>query len=180
MRVLIVLLALVVAPFVAGVAQGKGKGHDPQHCARRLAKAALRHSNKDKGVTKCSDLPPPPPPPPAVCVNSPPSNGGVIAIEGYVYRDQDPWDDLASWCMTLTGPVNATAVTDAYGFYSFTGLPAGTYTVCETLQSGWTESFPSAASFGTLCPNGSYGWTLAVDEWTGASYINFGNLASTP
>ena len=104
---------------------------------------------------------------------------GAAAIDGYVYRDQDPWDDLASWCITLTGPVNATAVTDAYGFYSFTNLPAGTYTLCETPQTGWTESLPSAA-WGTQCPGLTFGWTLTTDAWTGASDVNFGNVPSTP
>jgi hypothetical protein len=96
-----------------------------------------------------------------------------------VYRDQDPWDDLPSWCLHLSGPVAATAVTDVFGYYQFNGLPGGTYTVCEVVQSGWTETFPSSA-FGPPCPDGSYGWTFTLAEGTEASYVNFGNVPTTP
>src|SRR2546422_4131782 len=37
-----------------------------------------------------------------------------------------PWPGLQDWCVQLSGPVSATAVTDASGNYLFSGLPAGT------------------------------------------------------
>ena len=49
MRVLLVLLALVLTPFVAGVAQGKVKKHEAEHCAKRLAKLAKKG---DKRIRK--------------------------------------------------------------------------------------------------------------------------------
>jgi hypothetical protein len=76
--------------------------------------------------------------------------------------------------MQLSGPITATAVTDLYGAYSFTGVPPGTYSVCEVLQSGWTEAFPTAM-FGVPCPTG-YGWTLTLADGALAEWNNFGNL----
>src|SRR3989454_10655768 len=54
---------------------------------------------------------PPPPPPPTTgggCVNSGPA-GGTASIDGQVFVDASPWPGLQSWCVTVSGPVNATA-----------------------------------------------------------------------
>jgi len=117
---------------------------------------------------------PPPPPPPTSgggCVNSAPS-GGTGSIDGQVFVDASPWPGLAGWCVEVSGPVSATAVTDASGNYLFSGLPAGTYTVCETVQTGWHESFPTS---GPGCATG-FGWTITVIDGGSASFIWFGNL----
>src|SRR5881396_4317092 len=82
------------------------------------------------------------------------------------------WPGLQGWCVTASGPVSATAATDASGNYLFSGLPAGTYTVCEALQSGWHETFPTS---GPACATG-LGWTITVTDGSGASFIWFGNL----
>ncbi len=101
------------------------------------------------------------------------SAGGTASIDGQVYVDASPsYSGLAGWCVQVTGPVTATAVTDSYGNYWFPGLPAGTYTVCETVQAGWHETFPTS---GPTCPTG-FGWTITVKDGFGASYIWFGNL----
>src|SRR6266704_3368699 len=75
-------------------------------------------------------------------------------------------------CVRLSGPVSATAVTDAFGAYLFLGLPKGTYTVCETVQPGWHETFPTS---GPTCATG-FGWTITVAEGSGNSNIDFWNL----
>ncbi len=122
-----------------------------------------------------STPPPPLPPPPPVsgggCVGSGPA-GGTASIDGQVFVDASPWPGLQGWCVTVSGPVSATAVTDASGNYLFPGLPAGTYTVCEAVQSGWHETFPTS---GPACATG-FGWTIDVKDGFGASYIWFGNL----
>src|SRR5881397_3838409 len=123
-----------------------------------------------------STPPPPLPPPPPVsgggCVSSP-AAGGTASIDGQVYVDASPsYPGLAGWCVQVTGPVTAAAVTDSYGNYWFPGLPAGTYTVCETVQAGWHETFPTS---GPACATG-FGWTITVKDGFGASYIWFGNL----
>jgi len=116
----------------------------------------------------------PPPPPPTsggACVNSG-SAGGTASIDGQVFVDASPWPGLQGWCVQANGPVSVTAVTDASGNYLFPGLPAGTYTVCETVQTGWHQTFPTS---GPSCPNG-FGWTLSVKDGEGQGFIWFGNL----
>ena len=175
MRVFTVLLALVATPFLAGVSQqvktNNGVGHDAAHCAKR----ADQHPGTE--INKCDPAPTPPPPvvnpPPTTggCVNSGPA-GGTASIDGQVFVDASPWPGLAGWCVEVNGPVSATAVTDASGNYLFPGLPAGTYTVCEVLQAGWHQTFPTS---GPSCASGP-GWTISVMDGGGASFIWFGNL----
>ena len=176
MRVLLVLLALVVTPFVAGVAQGKVKKDKvAEHCAKRLAKLAKKGDKriKEKDIALCVEPPAPPLPPAAACANSAPGTG-TGSISGEVYVDAAPWGGLSSWCIQLSGPYTATAVTDLYGSFSFTGVPAGTYSVCEVVQSGWTEAFPTAM-FGVPCTTG-YGWQLTLADGEPAEWNNFGNI----
>ncbi len=191
MRAFTVLLALVATPFLAGVSQqlktNNGKGHDVAHCAMR----ADKHPGTD--INKCDPAPTQPPvqppagdppagdppagdplPPPTsggACVNSA-SAGGTASIDGQVFVDASPWPGLQGWCVQANGPVSVTAVTDASGNYLFSGLPAGTYTVCETVETGWHQTFPTS---GPSCANGS-GWTITVADGSGASFIWFGNL----
>ncbi len=176
-RVIIGLVALVATPFVAGVSQVRsspGVGHDAVHCAMR----ASLHPGTD--VNKC-DPPAPPPvvqppvvqPPSASCSASAPSNNGTLTIDGTVSLGAAPWTALANWCVQLTGTVTATALTDGSGNYMFTGLPDGTYTVCEAVQSGWQQTFPGS---GDTCPSG-YGWTFTLVGYSG-SFVNFKNIAT--
>ncbi len=178
MRGYIVLLALLATPLAVGVSQlpGKSSCDNGQGSVNRSAQGT---AHAHKGLCAVQDppppLPPPPPPPPppsAGCVNSG-STGGTASIDGQVYIDASPWPGLQGWCLQLSGPVSATAVTDASGNYSFTGLPAGTYTLCEVVQSGWHQTFPTS---GPACPGG-YGWTITVADGSGASFIWFGNLS---
>src|SRR5262245_28494395 len=79
---------------------------------------------------------------------------GTIQKSGTVFNDlngggaRDPGDPgLAQWGIrAYTFPGNVLAATqvptDSNGFYVFT-LPPGTYTFCEVLQPGWTQTFPS-------------------------------------
>ncbi len=53
---------------------------------------------------------------------------------------------LANVQVTSTGPVTATTVTDNSGFYTFTGLLSGTYSVCIESPSGFVSSKPDAGS----------------------------------
>jgi hypothetical protein len=178
MRAYIVLLALVATPLAMGVSQlpGKSSCNNGQGTSNRSAQGT---ANAHQGLCVAQDpppLPPPPPPPPppltnSACVNSAPS-GGTASIDGQVYVDASPWPGLQGWCLQLSGPVSATAVTDASGNYSFAGLPAGTYTLCEVSQTGWHETFPTS---GPACTGGS-GWTITLADGAGASFIWFGNL----
>ena len=175
-RVIIGLVALVATPFVAGVSQVRsspGVGHDAVHCAMR---ASLHPSTTD--LNKCDQAPvnPPPPPPPSPapsssCSASAPSASGTLTIDGTVALGTAPYSALANWCVQLSGTVTATALTDASGNYTFTGLPDGTYTVCELVQSGWQQTFPGS---GDTCPTG-FGWTFTLVGYSG-SFVNFKNV----
>ncbi len=116
--------------------------------------------------------PPPPPPPTSGCVATGPLGLGSSSIDGQVFQDASPWPGLANWCVQLSGTVTANAVTDASGNYMFSGLPDGTYVVCEAVQTGWVETFPSN---GASCASG-FGWSFTLSSGGSASFIYFGNL----
>lgn len=195
-RVFVVLLALVATPAVASVAQGvrrasgsadnPGLGHDAAHCAMRAALHPGATINKcpvadpppppppptQPPPTQPPPPPPPPPPAPSGTCGSAPAGGGTVSITGQVYVDASPWPGLVNWCIQLSGPVSGSAVTDASGNYVFTGLPAGTYTVCEVLQANYHETFPAD---GQACPGG-FGYSMTLIDGSGASFIDFANL----
>ena len=175
----------------------RGRGHDAAWCAKRAARLAawaLRHPDKvrpvDKKLHGCAGdptppppvvpppppppvVPPPPPPPPPApigCVKSAPSWGSSM-IDGQVVDDLDV--GLANWCLQLSGPVTATAVTDAQGNFVFLGLPAGNYTVCQVLPSGWQALFPTDEP---ACASGS-GWTISLAR-LGSFFAWFANIAT--
>jgi len=171
MRVLIVALALVATPFVAGVAQGRG--HDAAHCARR----ADQHPGKD--INKCpapapapapAPVPDPVPPPPvsSCTVVPPPASSETGRITGTV-ADGATWVPLDGWCVHLTGLVSATALTSGSGSFNFSfgSLPAGTYTVCEDVQAGWRVTWPGA---GINC----FTTDVAAGSWSAGWF--FGNV----
>lgn len=90
------------------------------------------------------------------------SNGGgggedEYRIEGYVWHDADQngvWPDtenpLEGWVVTITnGTTTATTTTNSAGYYSFV-VGAGTWTISETLQPNWSQSFPSSPNTYTV------------------------------
>jgi len=167
-------------PFVAGVSQVRsnpGLGHDAAHCAMRtsLHPGATSLNKCDAVVDPVGNPPPPPPPPPVspppTCSVTAPSNSGTLTIDGKVALFVAPYTRLANWCVQLTGTVTATALTDASGNYMFGGLPDGTYTVCEVLQTGWQQMFPTD---GAACPSG-LGWTFTLEGF-GGSFLDFKNV----
>ena len=83
---------------------------------------------------------------------------------------------LEGWTITLSGPVSMTTQTDVDGLYEFTGLPDGTYTICETLQSGWAQTFPTS---GADCGDGTMGHTVAGGQGSSSINNNFGNMQIT-
>jgi len=116
-------------------------------------------------------------------VNSRPGTG-TASITGQVFVDDQTQSLLASWCVELrdaSGVVIATAVTSGTALdsegnnYIFTGVPAGTYTVCEELPANttWHETFPPS---GADCGGGLFGFTFPLADGNGADFISFGNL----
>jgi hypothetical protein len=195
MRVLTVVLALVAIPFVAGVSQEPFR--DPKNCGVHLTPAQKANARGARaaadvmvhgGIHGVMDRPcaPSEPPvdepptddtPPPACAVSAPAPTGSLSITGRVSEGSDPWGPLPGWCIQLTGSATGTAMTDANGNYSFTGLSNGTYTVCEVLQSGWLQTFPTALNGGTVCPGNTYGWTFTLEGFSG-SFVNFRNIVA--
>jgi hypothetical protein len=153
MRVLRILLALVAAPFVAGVAQGLG--HDAAHCARR----ADQHPGKD--INKCPDQTPPPPPPSSGCVVVAPPVTGTGQLTGTVFNSSN-WSFIGNACveLSLNGQFLGRAMSDVNGVYSFSGLGTNSYDVCLVVPSTMTETFPSS---GPGCPTGGYTLVSVTD-----------------
>jgi hypothetical protein len=68
--------------------------------------------------------------------------------------------------------MTATTLTDGSGNYTFSNLPAGTYTVCEQVQTGWIQTRPLS---GPACPTG-LGYTFTLLDGRSAYFVNFANV----
>jgi hypothetical protein len=175
MRVQILLLALASTPLVAAVGQnGAAAVKDPAQCqvadANRSPSAWSHERPSDpQGRVRvgCSPVTPAQDPPPP-----PPSGGGTASITGRVYHDVTGQPPLSGWVVTISGAFSASTVTDAQGNYGFSGLPGGTYTVCEVVASGWMETAPPYAA---PCPSG-VGYTFPLNDGASAQFLYFGNV----
>ena len=81
-------------------------------------------------------------------------DSGEPGLEGWTVRLMKNRAELAG------------TVTSADGSYSFTGIVPGSYTVEETAQAGWLQTYPAAP--------GTHAITL-VSGVAGPTDINFGN-----
>lgn len=173
MRALLVLLTLVATPFALTVAQSDRSATAREHgCEMRDAKVT-NPTARERALQHCVLVPTDgtgEDPPPAG--DPPPTWGGTSSIDGTVFQSSDPWPGLAGWTVELSGAVNTSTTTDGSGNYLFAGLPAGTYTVCEHIESGWVQTSPTS---GTSCPTG-VGYTFSLSDGISGSFVNFGNL----
>ncbi|MBK8959362.1 MAG: carboxypeptidase regulatory-like domain-containing protein, partial [Proteobacteria bacterium] len=92
-------------------------------------------------------------------------NGERGQLSGYVYEDQgndgvrNAEPPIAGVTITLSGvddlgnAVNATTTTDANGYYEFTGLRPGTYSVTETQPANYLDGKDTAGSTGGSATN---------------------------
>jgi hypothetical protein len=102
--------------------------------------------------------------------NEPPPSGslsGFVYVDNNINATRDDQDSaLSGVLVTLTGTdnlgnaINITVATDTNGFYVFTGLRAGTYTVTkEASPFGYTDEASNVGTVGgsangsTLSPN---------------------------
>ncbi|MBS4028933.1 MAG: T9SS type A sorting domain-containing protein, partial [Ignavibacteriales bacterium] len=97
------------------------------------------------------------------------------SISGYIYNDKnaDAFFDVDSgearqsgWTVNISGPISSTTVTNDSGYYSFTGLPNGLFTVTEVNQSGWSQTFP---------PTQGGAYSIAMSSGGSFTNKNFGN-----
>ncbi len=194
MRILKVLFFLAALPIMAAAqsAQGQAQRRDPctlpeggvRRGAPADAKVRAQSSgqgqksglNQDRSVN-CAPTAPP-------GDELPPPTSETAEISGTAFGDLDMSFTrsagelgLAGWTITLSGPVSVSTVTDADGNYSFVGLPAGTYLVCQSLLPfGWMQTVPMT---GADCgASGTVGYTRVVSpDMPGVRFIgnDFGN-----
>ncbi len=98
--------------------------------------------------------------------------GNSAFISGTVFNDinangeQDTHESrLQNWIIQLSGPVSQTTWTDASGIYNFAGLPPGTYTVIENVQTDWIQT----------CPPFPGTYTITISDTEHVVEKNFGN-----
>jgi len=97
-------------------------------------------------------------------------------VQGQVFQDVFPdFPGLVNWCVSLTGTESGSILTDASGNYTFSNLPAGTYTVCAEVKSGWHQTFPPSPQGGATCPVG-FGWAFTLVDGAVAGMNDFGNV----
>jgi protocatechuate 3,4-dioxygenase beta subunit len=100
-----------------------------------------------------------------------PANGSISGFKFNDINGNGTWEPaepgLPNWTIVLTMPdgSNITATTNADGFYRFSNLSAGNYSIGEVLQPGWVRTFPSV-------PVRSI--TLSAGE--NVANIDFGNM----
>src|SRR5205085_1522160 len=115
-----------------------------------------------------------------------------VSVAGLVYEDSNANNakdggeaGLAGVTVTLTGtnglgqPVSATATTAADGTYTFSGLRPGTYTITETVPSGYlvgvaTVGTVSGTAVGTASSSTVIGSIGLTSGQAGINY-NFGD-----
>ncbi|MCD6529575.1 carboxypeptidase regulatory-like domain-containing protein [Candidatus Bathyarchaeota archaeon] len=99
---------------------------------------------------------------------------GVLygSISGYKWNDLDgdgvkdaDEPGLEGWTIVLSGETSATTTTNEDGYYEFTGLPAGSYTVSEVAKPDWVQTYPPSP--------GTYSIELSPGE--NSVNNNFGN-----
>ncbi len=110
------------------------------------------------------------------------------SISGTKYQDMNGDSSIVGdiglngWVIKLYKNCNLVArkVTDSNGNYKFDSLTAGTYTVEESLKSGWVQTFPrigSANVITTSCGanSGTRSYSIAVTLNTNITAIDFAN-----
>lgn len=188
-RGLVAVIALLALPLVAVHAQGRGKG--PRRNADVCASPAGNSGHVPYGQAK--KCPPPPPndstPQPPDTTPPPPSGPptGIDLANGKVFADLDGDGVLNLFVgdtvlagvpveLRWNGQSLGTSVTDANGFYSFSGLAANTtYEMCVTVPSGFTQSPAPASMPYNGCGGTGYSFSVNTTIQT-TTVLNFGMI----
>ena len=116
------------------------------------------------GVTEGLVVITPPAPPASASTPAPPETGQLVCVSGQV-RDTAGGAPLAGWTITLQGQALGggvkTARANSSGFYQFTSLTPGSYTITEQLETGWRAISPQA-SVVVVTPSAA---CVVVDFW---------------
>ena len=174
MRRSLVVLALALSPLMARVASAQSDTTLKKKCVDSTGNPSTTGQ-----ASRTKDCPPPPPPPPP-----PPVATGVTSVSGILFFDviQNGVLDtdevgLSGWTVQLTGNgVSQTFSTLGDGSYSFSGMSAGTYTLCVLPPGGWIQTAPTS---GPACGTG-FGMTIVAPSSatdTTLTGINFGFIS---
>ena len=179
MRVLMILFALVLTPFVASVSQGRKPRVRRPAAAAPAAAAAQSCSQQEgqhQGNDSCGTILPPPPPPPSVSCSAASAPAGDVTVTGTVLQVA-PGTGLAGWCVELVvnGVVVAGSLSDASGNYAFANIAAGSYMLCEVVQATWIQTFPTVAFSGAVCPSGNAGYAMNLPPLSQSPFNDFIN-----
>ena len=116
------------------------------------------HSKGNKDCAAPAPAPDPAPAPAPQPPPPPPAPSGHTSFTGFVFYDLDlngvmgpDENGLSGWTVQISGPMTQTAVTDGNGQYTFSGLTAGSYTICVLAPAGWNQVFPTS---GPACAAG--------------------------
>lgn len=103
-------------------------------------------------------------------------------VSGYVYADanndgikQSGESGIADVTVTLGGAASATTTTDATGFYEFSNLDAGTYTITETQPAGYFDGKDTIGTQGGATSNDEFSTVVLSAGQVGLNN-NFGEL----
>lgn len=94
------------------------------------------------------------------------------SISGFKFEDvngNNIWDTnepaLQGWTININGPLYGSSVTNMEGYYEFSGLTFGSYSITENPQSGWVQTLPASGSY-----------NLNIISGANISARNFGNF----
>ena len=146
------------------------RGNPSENGAHHRADPTTK-GNKDCQAPAPAPAPDPAPAPaPAPAPDPAPTPLGHTSIAGVLFFDlngngiMDPDEvGLAGWTLQVSGPMSQTVVTDGNGAYTFSGLTAGSYTVCVVPPAGWNEVFPTS---GPACGAG-FGYQIDAPALAG-------------
>lgn len=92
---------------------------------------------------------------------------GDGAIDGYGEDQTTPINPLSGWTINITDgdQYNDSKVTGENGCVEFTNLPYTTYTITETQQSGWTQTYPGNNNHIEINLNASRNWAYFLNYY---------------
>ncbi|MFA7606440.1 MAG: SdrD B-like domain-containing protein [Rhodocyclaceae bacterium] len=111
----------------------------------------------------------------------------VASISGHVYHDVNNngvfdagESPIGGVTIELTGPVSRSTATNGSGFYEFTDLPPGTYTVREIQPAAWADGKDTAGAPGTLVSQTNDRFVVELIPGQNGLNWNFGEQTPPP
>jgi len=173
-RSLVVVLALALSPLVARVASAQSDTSSSTTKCFSKDRGGNPSPQGDSSRTKKD------------CVPTPPPTVGVTSVAGFLFFDLnqngifDPDEvGISGFNVQIIGNgITQTVMTAGDGSYSFTGLNAGSYTVCALPPAGWVQTGPAS---GATCANGTIGITIVAPSQatdTSLTGVNLGFISA--